>query len=260
MNDKLKGMVYGLAVGDALGVPYEFCDRDTFTCAGMTGGGTWRQPAGTWSDDTSMTLATMDSIADCDGVDIDDMREKFRAWAHGDAYTCNGETFDIGNTTREALRLGRGLDDEYSNGNGSLMRILPLAFVPNVTVEQVEAVSAITHAHRYSRACCWELVTDAIRLIDGEAPAHSDLQRDEIRSGGYVGDTLTAARWCVGTASSYAEAVLLAVNLGGDTDTTAAVAGGLAGIVWGYDAIPEAWLAALRNKDEIERVLSRWPF
>ena len=206
-----------------------------------------------------MTLATIDSIADCGGIDIEDMRAKFKAWARGDAYTCNGETFDIGNTTKAALSAGQSLDDEYSNGNGSLMRILPLAFVPGITGDTIEEVSAITHAHRTSRTCCTQLVADAIAAIGGSMPAYDELQRDEVRSGGYVVDTLTASRWCLQTSRSYSEAVLKAVNLGGDTDTTAAVTGGLAGIIWGYGSIPTAWLDTLRNKQEIERILAKWP-
>lgn len=124
----LKSAIYGLAVGDALGVPYEFKERGSFTCETMTGYGTWNKAPGTWSDDTSMTLATLDSLKEKGRVDCEDIREKFCNWLYEDAYTAEDETFDVGTTTRIALQSGESLKDYFSNGNGSLMHILPLAF------------------------------------------------------------------------------------------------------------------------------------
>lgn len=126
MNNKLKSAIYGLAVGDALGVPVEFMKRGSFRVTGMTGYGSHNQPAGTWSDDTSMTLATCDSIRALGGVDCDDIRNRFRQWLYNAEYTVDNVVFDVGNTTARALRCGKGEDGEYSNGNGSLMRILLL--------------------------------------------------------------------------------------------------------------------------------------
>lgn len=121
MKDKLKAAIYGLAIGDALGVPVEFKQRGTFRVDGMIGYGTHNQPAGTWSDDTSMTLATCDSIRECGTVDCEDMLKKFREWLFNAAYTVDNKVFDAGGTTVSALRMGKGMDDFYSNGNGSLM-------------------------------------------------------------------------------------------------------------------------------------------
>lgn len=215
----LRDCVYGQAVGDALGVPYEFRARGTFGCTGMAGHGSHDQPAGTWSDDTSMALATCDSI---------------RA-------------------------TGRGRTGERDNGNGSLMRILPLAFA-GATGDEVHAVSAITHAHATSCEACVRMVRVARRLIAGEGPR--DVAGDfvgvpasQIRSGGFVLDTERAALWCLANTSSYAECVLAAVNLGDDTDTTAAVAGGLAGIAYGMEGIPGEWLDALLGKATIDACL-----
>lgn len=269
MEELLRDAVYGFAVGDALGVPFEFKKRDTFECRGMIGGGTWGEPEGTWSDDTSMLLATADSIRVCHGrIDPDDMMTRYvRWWQRGD-YSCNGDVFDIGMTTRAALaRYAQdvpsfqcGDTDERSNGNGALMRILPLAFT-KATDAEINAVTALTHAHDLSKLCSRQYISILRHLIDtGDLPtewAERMLQepRSSIRSTGYVLDSLTAAIWCVVSTSSYAQAVLTAVNLGEDTDTIAALTGGLAGIRYGIGEIPEEWLDALRGKDIIERCL-----
>ena len=115
MNDKtnaLKSAIYGLAVGDALGVPYEFKFRGAFECTDMIGYGTHNQPEGTWSDDTNMALATCASIKACGRVDVDDIRDRFRRWLKEGVYTPFGEVFDCGNTCAAAIRSGRGCDDE----------------------------------------------------------------------------------------------------------------------------------------------------
>lgn len=260
-RERLRSLLYGFAVGDALGVPYEFRDRDTFECSGMVGGGTWGQPAGTWSDDTSMTLATCESIIECGGIDVEDMRRRFEAWAFEGAYTCEDSgRFDIGNTTIRALEMGRGMTAESSCGNGSLMRILPLALMPEVSNAQVFGVSAITHAHKRCELECLGMVAYAHRVVDGDVPADNMVPRDKIESGGYVCDTSRAARWCLETSQSYGESVLKAVNLGGDTDTTAAITGGLAGLRWGYGAIPAEWVESLRGRDQIESIIERRPY
>lgn len=257
----LRDCVYGQAVGDAVGVPYEFKQRDSFGCSDMVGFGTHNQPIGTWSDDTSMALAICDSYRELGRIDVGDIRDKFVSWYSDGAYTCDG-LFDIGNATAEALRTGRGLAGEWDNGNGSLMRTLPLAFT-DATDGDVRAVSAITHAHPTSTEACVAMVGAARSLISGANARETalaygvdpDKPRDEIRSGGYVLDTFEAALWCLATTPNYRECVLLAVNLGGDTDTTGAVAGALAGIVYGIDGIPAEWVDSLRGKDVIERCL-----
>ena len=270
----LKDAIVGLAIGDALGVPYEFRARGTYQAVeNMVGGGFHGQPAGTFSDDTSMTLATCDSLRATGGaVDVDDMRRRFVAWMERGEYAVDHRMFDIGGTTATALRTGAGATGTHDNGNGSLMRILPLAF-SDATDDEIAQVSAITHAHPTScRACVTYVhlardlaagipVADAIaRIEDDAAPftrlrSIAELPRDEIRSSGYVVDTLEAALWCLATTTDYAACVLAAVNLGEDTDTVAAVAGGLAGIVYGEAGIPKPWLDALRGRDLIDRCL-----
>ena len=224
----------------------------------MVGHGSHDQPAGTWSDDTSMVLAICDSYRELGRIDVENVRGRFvRRYGEG-AYTVDG-LFDVGNATREALERGHGLAGEWDNGNGSLMRTVPLAFT-GATDDEVRAVSAITHAHPTSTEACVAMVHIARGLISGASPADvaGDVVArpvDEIRSGGFVRDTFDAALWCLANTSSYAECALVAVNLGDDTDTTAAVAGALAGIVYGIEWIPSEWLDKLRGKDLIESCL-----
>ncbi len=188
----LRDCIYGQAVGDALGVPYEFMPRDTFECIGMVGYGTHNQPPGTWSDDTSMALAICNSYRELGRIDVVDIREKFLAWYRDGAYSCDG-LFDIGNATATALRLGHGLSGERDNGNGSLMRTVPLAFT-DATDDEVRIVSAITHAHATSTEACVKMVGAARSLISGKqarevALAYGvdpDKPRGAIRSSGAI--------------------------------------------------------------------------
>lgn len=268
MNDRLRDCVYGFAVGDALGVPFEFRERDTFKCSDMIGFGTWSQPAGTWSDDTSMLLATCDSIRETGKIDPEDMMNRFVRWYEDAEYTATGEVFDIGNTTQIALRnyiedepiTLCGSRDAMSNGNGSLMRILPLAFT-DATESDVDAVSSLTHAHEESMDYCRMLVEIARHIINtGDVDQELEscyrrMSRDEIFSTGYVAHTFIAALWCLCNTNDYKECVLTAVNLGGDTDTIAAIAGGLAGIKYGIKSIPGRWLDTVKLLNSFNKYL-----
>ncbi len=292
-------LLYGVAVGDALGVPVEFLARDSFHVTGMRGWGTHQQPPGTWSDDTSLTLALADVMGP-DGVDAAALARAFVAWHDHAAYTAGGVVFDIGNATAAAIaRLRRGAKPEraggtgdFDNGNGSLMRVAPLAFAlsavadPAERLAMVRLVSSLTHAHDCSVTACFWYVEMCSRLRAGLAPREAyaalcraaagalapfrrkrfdrllggdiaDLPRDAIRSSGYVVDTLEAAFWCLLTTESYREAVLTAVNLGDDTDTTGAVTGAMAALAWGRGSIPAEWLEALQGRDVIEAVGAR---
>lgn len=278
MDSKLHDAILGLAIGDALGVPYEFEKRGTFLCTEMVGYGTHNQPEGTWSDDTSMVLATLDSLKSNDGKIVPkDMFERFNYWLLYGDYTAHGEVFDAGIATCKALQTGKPQTGEYDNGNGSLMRILPLAFVP-CTDDEIRAVSAITHGHRISMDACVIYVHIAKRLLAGESICEiiptlqydkpfdrlhriDQISTSEIKSSGYVVDTLEAALWAVSHKSNNADKeksfrndLLDAVNLGQDTDTVGAVAGGLAGIIYGLDEVSD-WVETLQNREELERYL-----
>ena len=304
MNDKIKAVMLGHAVGDALGVPVEFYTReelDNDPVSTMTGYGTYPYPEGCWSDDTSMSVAALDSLAS-GTVDFDDIMIKFGEWYYKDKYTPTGEMFDVGNTCSYAIdnyfayhkpTEECGLASEQSNGNGSLMRIHPfslMAYCDKGSRDDweniIDKASALTHAHERSKLGCRIYTEILFSLI--ETPSKSSvklalnkvfckykalgesgrykrlfthdfdkLPRDEIRSTGYVVDTLEAAVWCLLTTDSYCECVLKAVNLGDDTDTVAAVAGGLAGALYGYDAIPKEWLDTLKRREYIEEMCDR---
>lgn len=273
--NRLQSAVYGIAIGDALGLPVQFMPRDSYPeVTEMIQNEKLPWPAGTWSDDTSLTLATVDSLLTCEGVDIPDMRARFMDWMDNGAYTQDGEAFDQGFTTVHALTHGRGCTNEQSNGNGSLMRILPLAFVKNLSDEQIAQVSGITHAHPLSVEACTVYVHAAQLILDGfsltealeTASLSSEIfsylvdissrKRNEIRSTGYVKDSLEASFWCLLTTDNFRDALIRAVNLGDDTDTIGAITGGMAGLAYGMESVPDSWMNALRKKEIIERCLA----
>lgn len=301
MIKTVKGAIFGLAVADALGVPVEFESREKLrenSVHKMLGFGSHDVPKGTWSDDTSMTLCTLNSIAQKGKIDLEDNILEFSKWAEDGYMTPHGEMFDIGRTTLTSLRnywncknvYTCGGKSEYDNGNGSLMRIIPVSLFNHLknlsqkeSIRNVHEVSALTHAHERSLIACGiydftmqELIkfpdktTVNIALkkaekyyIDYEEIKHYKRLFDEkfmdtdiclIKSSGYVVDTLEAAIWCLLNTDSYKECVLKAVNLGEDTDTVAAVAGGLAGILYGYDSIPKEWINTLVKNNMISKM------
>ncbi|MBL0766082.1 ADP-ribosylglycohydrolase family protein [Marivirga atlantica] len=300
-----KNAILGLIVGDALGVPVEFQNRESLSKRSvkkMIGYGTHNQPAGTWSDDSSLTLCLADELTK--GFDLDKIGKSFVSWLDEGRWTPYGNVFDIGIGTRKAIdRLRKGEVaylagdwDEMSNGNGSLMRILPLLFhiryLPILDrYEITRKVSSITHGHvRAALACfyylefakvlceyslptyAYKMANISLKYIVGELNINEkeydqfhrltkgnihELSQNEIKSSGYVIDTLEASIWCVLTSSSYEESVLKAVNLGEDTDTTGAVTGGLAGLIYSAAAIPLEWLDKIPRLNEIEIVIEQ---
>lgn len=286
---KIKAGICGFVVGDALGVPAEFSSRETLQknpVKTITGYGTYNMPPGTYSDDTSMTLATMSSICNKKTIDYEDIQSEFLEWLLNGKYTQYGETFDYGNTTYESLlRFKNGFESlkcggisERDNGNGSLMRILPLAFIHDIDYETIENISSLTHGHLRSKIACVFYVELAKSMIsnnltikehikiacdkirkhykDSEELKHferifNDDLKENIKSSGYVIDTLESVIYCLETTDNYKDSVLKAVNLGGDTDTIAAVCGGLSGIYYGFDSIPIDWLNQIPKIKEV---------
>lgn len=268
--------LYGLAVGDALGVPVEFNKRGTYKLRKMEGYGTWKQPPGTFSDDTSMTLATAYAIKEKKTIDLENIMDNFVAWFRDGRFTPDNNCFDIGRTTAKALETyGRtgslekaAQRDERSNGNGSLMRILPLIFT-DANDNDIANVSALSHGHEISIEGCIIYVYIGREILKGRdlkdilkdlevseiyerLKILDQLEESDIKSTGYVVYSLEASLWCLLKSSSYEEAVLKAVNLGEDTDTVGAITGGLAGLIYGYESIPKDWIETLRAKDLIE--------
>ena len=280
---KIYDGIMGLIVGDAAGVPVEFRPRDTFNVTDMIGYGTYNQPPGTWSDDSSMTLATVESMARLGAISPRDIMNNFARWLYENEFTPYEEVFDIGYTTRVAVsNYKAGIDPKFcggkkinDNGNGSLMRILPLAFT-DCNDETIDAVSSLTHAHDISKTACRIYIHIARQLLEGGRleniidnmpiertefkmlPLLKKSGRADINSTGYVVYTLESALWCLLHSNSYRECILLAVNLGDDTDTVAAVAGGLAGIIYGRggtDGIPEEWIRQIARKEWVEGII-----
>lgn len=306
-KDKVKSMIIGHAIGDALGVPVEFQDRGKLEknpVTDMRGYGTYNVPAGAWSDDTSMTLCLLESLGRLGKVDHNDIMKNFLKWMKNSEFTPTDKIFDIGITTREALfnyedgitPLSCGGEEEGNNGNGSLMRISPIALYlyaksgDNLTDEDLKIthnISKLTHAHVRSQMGCGIYVFIAVEILaekklsdaikTGVEKAHNfykeqaefkaeldiygriwdiekfaKLKDYNIKSTGYVVYSLEAAIWCLLTTDNYAECVLKAINLGGDTDTIGAIAGGLAGLYYGLDNIPLEWKNGLIRYKVIE--------
>jgi ADP-ribosylglycohydrolase len=320
-HNAVRDGILGLCVGDALGVPVEFESRETLRqnpVTGMRGYGNHNQPAGTWSDDTGLTLCLADSLAEKGSFVPEDVMQRFALWLDDGKYTAHGEVFDVGIATQEAIERFKsgvpaqecGGKKETDNGNGALMRILPMALLlrakydKNPSVDEnvradLNAAVALTHAHPRNLIACGiycdvtneflsgnkdttraiQRVSDKARMFFSRIPeykselthferliypgtyrilraagmsgmhqtisAFKKLPESEIQSTGYVVHTLEAALWCLLNTSTFEECVLKAVNLGGDTDTTAAVAGSLAGLLYGINGIPDDWLSGL---------------
>jgi len=304
LTDSIQDSFIGFAVGDALGVPVEFETREWLQenpVQGMVGGMRYNQPPGTWSDDSSMVFSTAESL--CRGYELEDIARQYSKWRNERFWTPRGRVFDIGIQTNKAIdRIDRFLEmelrirpipelgvNEKENGNGSLMRILPLAFfLKDKSAEEgyriIREVSALTHSHARAVIGCFIYVRFILSLLEGKDKYRAytelrnfipdfcskntgsnehehysrildnniaDFPEATIRSSAYVLHTLEACLWCVMRNDNYKDTVLQAVNLGEDTDTVAALAGGLAGILYGRDHIPGEWMAVLARKEDI---------
>lgn len=305
MNTKLeliKSGIWGVCVGDALGLPVQFKPRSYMQqnpISGMIGYGTYNQPPGSWSDDGSMTLCIAESLSR--GYDLDDIAKNFMNWFQNGFLTPHGKAYDIGGSTQNSVkRLLSGTSPLHSgdanietNGNGSLMRTLPLAYYfhfnnsdETTKYKIIKEVSAITHAHPLSVISCYIYIDFALQILQGSSIENSfqkivadkgkyygylnqaeqvyfqnvfekDLKNftePQIKSSGFVIDSLEASFWCLLNSTSYKETVIKAVNLGDDTDTIAAIAGGVAGIYYGYDTIPIDWINAIVKASDIDSV------
>ena len=323
--------IMGVLTGDMLGNPVQFMSRSSILKRGyvkeMEAGGVFDMPAGSWTDDGSMTLCILDSLIEKKCLDYDDIMVKFIRWDREGAYTPFGKAYDQGMTCMDAIDKYSmthkwtecGRTGEHANGNGGLMRVMPVCLYATIkeadaTYTEKEAVQAVHNStlltHNHLRACtasgiyyflCKEilklrgLLTDADQKTDGtgtETQNHTilavlqrgidaainyytknnlddelshysrlkDLSRfasvssDKIRSSGYVVDTLESVVWNLITTDSLENALLQAVNLGDDADTVGAIAGGLAGLYYGYDSVPAAWKDTMQNRAWLEEM------
>ncbi|MDE7476831.1 MAG: ADP-ribosylglycohydrolase family protein [Lachnospiraceae bacterium] len=303
--DKWKGGLYGLLIGDALGVPYEFHsvkELPSYDKIEMKPPFGFRRAhsgvkPGTWSDDGAQALCLLDSIIACGVFDLKDFSDKLLSWYLEGKWAVDGVVFDIGIQTGEALnayKVGRkpeecGMLRPNGKGNGALMRVLPLALWHKSTdrelVFDTHQQCLITHGNLCNQVCCAlyclvarflfagldfePAIKEAVvvlRDIYKDMPEYEQELEWSIRpdepwignGSGYVVDCLRSAFMIMGDAVSYEDAVKRAVMLGDDTDTTACVTGGLAGILYGFDNIPVRWYKALRGKSEVETLVSMW--
>ena len=295
VRDRRRGALLGLAVGDAVGTTVEFKSPGTFPpVTDMTGGGPFRLKAGDWTDDTSMALCLAESLIECRAFDANDQMERYVRWWHSGHLSSTGSCFDIGSTVSRALRSFQatknpyaGRTDEWSAGNGSIMRLAPIPIFYFGRQDDAIALAAessrTTHgavvavdACRYLAA----LITGALKgaskseLLSPQyapspqywssAPLHvviaaiadGSFKRKappDIRGTGYAADSLEAALWAFHNSSDFRTGCLLATNLGNDADTTAAVFGQLAGAFYGESGIPMEWRERLTKKDLIDQ-------
>ena len=287
ISDRIRGALVGLAIGDALGAPVEFRDRGTFGyISDMLPGGYFRLPAGAWTDDTAMALCLADSLLSHAELDPIDLLDRFLRWVDINENTSTGRCVGIGQNTFVTLgqyrRTGNAVAPPVngrSDGNGSLMRVAPVAcrhWLDRAKARRIARdQSYTTHASDLAAAACEAMTLLQCNLISGaplrqamadlhDVPSPGDIATvlrgswktksvQEIRSSGYVVDTLEAALWSVETTSTFEDAVIKAVNLGHDADTVGAVTGQLAGALYGIDAIPPRWKDTLLKLEHIDR-------
>ena len=304
-KNKFKGGIFGLLIGDALGVPYEFCKPEEISNIDKIEyeppegfEKSYDVPSGTWSDDGAQALCLLESLITKKLFDIYDFAERLRKWADEGLWAVDNIVFDIGSQTRSALLsyergespLKSGLIYPNGKGNGALMRVLPLALWHKGTdkelVKDAHKQCLITHGHICNQVCCafyclvvrellynnsffqsaYENALAKIRTIYSDTPEYKqELELNifshdiiEGKGTGYVVDCLKSAFMVINQSNSYEEVVKKAISLGNDTDTTAAVAGGLAGVIYGYKNIPTRWINGLRNKEAVEILLESY--
>jgi ADP-ribosylglycohydrolase len=293
-RDRFLGCLLGLAAGDAVGAAAEFKPRGTFPPVDdMAGGGPFSLRPGEWTDDTSMALCLAESIVETGGFDPADQARRYLRWYREGHLSSTGACFDIGGTTREALRRFEatgepfsGLTGERSAGNGSIMRLAPVplrwAHDPETAIRLAGESSRTTHALRVCVDGCRLMAAVIAGALRGEGketllsagyapigglwdrePLHPEIDgiargsyrhkdAGAIRGSGYVARSLEAALWAFHRTGSFAEGCLVAVNLGEDADTTAAVYGQIAGAFYGASGIPPRWLELLAKRELIE--------
>lgn len=292
--NKLKNAIYGLAIGDACGVPFEFLRRDTFECNDMVGCKKYsvhQVDCGVWSDDTSLMLCILDALQ---FKDQDDIFEKYKEnsidWFYNSSFTADEYgLFDIGGSCRLGIislksgTINWRADEISSNGNGGLMRILPLAFLDfkddEEVLEYIKLFNACSHNHIISHIGCLIYIKLAKNLLNGMTVEESidnlnidkkyqikEYERifnkkilkvdvEKVKSSGYVVDTLEAAIWSIYNSNDYKSAIFTAINLGEDTDTVGAITGGLAGIIY---EIPNNFKEKLKNKKLIDATIKKF--
>ena len=293
LRDRYRGCLQGLAVGDAVGTAVEFKPRGSFPpVQDMMGGGPFRLKPGQWTDDTSMALCLAESLVTKRGFDARDQIKRYVRWYREGYLSSTGACFDIGNATASALHRFEqtgdpfsGATDPYSAGNGSIMRLapVPMFFYPDVekAIHYASDSSRTTHGAQECIDACRLYALMIVKALGGKskeeilfgqdvmslslAPKihaiakgeYADRTEDQIRGSGYVVESLEAALWCFHITDTFRDAILKAVNLGDDADTTAAVCGQIAGAYYGESGIPGEWLGMLCMRDKIREMADK---
>jgi len=268
--DQARGMLVGLAVGDALGAPLEFTEArepDNYLTE-MVGGGAHSTAIGEWTDDTSMAMAIADSYQNTSEFQPDRIQRSFNAWLRDGAFTWRGKCFDIGHTTLSALNTAKkqgyynpyaGSMNQYGKGNGALMRMAPVIIANHQHRDKciTEAIQQTLLTHGSNTCVDYSVAFASDLFACGESNDYQalqlakDIERNKVMSGGYVKETYECAWWAVEHSTNFEDALVLAVNRGHDADTVGAVTGQLAGVKYGYNAIPKRWLEVLKMHDNI---------
>jgi ADP-ribosyl-[dinitrogen reductase] hydrolase len=295
-TDRFRGCLLGLACGDALGAPMEGLTRGLFSpVTGMVGGGVYRLSPGEWTDDTSMALCLAHSLLERDGFDAKDQLDKYAAWKDDGYMSSREKCFDIGITCAAAIERYQEMGDPFGGpvdpmtaGNGCIMRLapVPMYYYPHVdrAIHFSGESSRTTHGARECVDACrlfGSMLYAALGGADREEILFQNIFRNtpdgtlsrriqfiaqgvyrhkkesEIKGSGHVAESLEAAVWCFLHSDTFEEAVLKAVNLGGNADTTAAVCGQLVGACYGESSIPREWLGKLVRGAEIGDVAER---
>lgn len=278
-RDRAIGALLGLAVGDALGAPFEFHPKLSVPKAYVyRGGGPFELAPGQWTDDTAMALALATSLRKDPALDPNDLMDRFVAWWKSGTYSCTGTCFDIGATTVDALsryvQTGEpiaGRTSPFTAGNGALMRLAPVAirhWNDRANLERVaDLQTRVTHGAEEARAASVAFASLLAHAIEGGSPSEvltrdeasvfprwREASRETIRGSGYVVHAFEASLWCVSRTTSFASAVQLAANLGEDADTTAAITGQFAGALYGAQAIEQVYLRDLAMAEELATI------
>jgi ADP-ribosyl-[dinitrogen reductase] hydrolase len=289
MEDKIKGSLYGLIIGDALGAPFEFKLKGTFTFDGeYHNGGHLDLNKGEWTDDSSLMLCILASLNEYNKFSPKDIMKKFSKW-HLDGYlSSKDKSFDISSTTKESIETFLKTkkpyvdpQDENHSDNGSIMRLapIPIFFYPDLKKMKKYSMlsSAITNNTSFCLEGCKIMATLFYRILNGlpkeslfdfDLSNYSDKYKQlkhikktkmyQLKHGGFVYDTLESALWSFYKSENFRDGMLIAINLGGDTDTRAAVYGQIAGLYYGFEKIPEHYVKNIAKKDMVDDHINKF--
>ena len=292
-KNKAKGAFFGLIIGDALGAAVEFKKRGSFKkLTDMRSGGPHGLDAGYWTDDSSMALCLAESLSE-EGFNLKNQLDKYLKWYQEGYLSSTEECFDIGANTARSLEYYKENEElpperDRAAGNGSLMRLAPVAIYFrddfNRAVEYSAKSSLTTHNNvmaadscSYAGGLLQQFINSRIEMdafknkvikdtavdldLDGRVTAAVTgafkKDRSEIKSDGFVINTLEAALWAFLKSNSFNEAVLKAVNLGEDADTVGAVCGQIAGAYYGYNQIKKSWLEELAQREKLDEIFEK---